>query len=679
MIANRLNKIVKNSLLIQNPNKFFQNNNSNSIFINSTSINHLKSNNNNNNNKNKNNFLSFSSSSILKSKNISNIIKEMEDVKMNEVKVVEPKELESTLETTNKISVDETQQKEQKENNETKEQSNIVTVIENSATILYNNQNEVFYNPVQEFNRDMSILMIKLFIEERKKECLERGKPFKKIRVLEALAATGLRSIRYAKEIGDDLDYILANDILQTAVDSIVKNREYNGVPEERIKPNLGDATMVMMENRTHSKQYDVVDVDPYGAPTQFLDSAVQAVADGGLLCVTATDTAVLCGSYPEACFHKYQSVPVHRAGFCHEMGLRILLHSIEQHANRYKRHIVPILSLSVDFYVRVFVRVYSSPLEAKKALSKMANIFSCIGCGSFHIQPTGVVKEEGNSIKYKVPLLNKEVGSHCQHCTKQYQFAGPFWAKRIHNVDFCKQAISFLEKNPTTFNTSRRMYGVLTSVIDELPDQMFYFKSDHFTHTLHLSTPPTAMIKSAILNGGYKVSSSHVLPSIKTDAPFQFLWDIFRTYAKDHPPKNLGPDSPAHHILSQEPKNKIDFTKNPLAKGEHPDVPKYFPNPKENWGPGSRATGGKSTKKRSSDEANVGENKKNRNQNKKKKNPTTTNCIYFIHNKCFKGDKCEYIHSKPTDSDQTTSTTTTDSIEPTTTTTTTTTTTADK
>lgn len=37
---------------------------------------------------------------------------------------------------------------------------------------------------------------------------------------------------------------------------------------------------------------YEVVDLDPYGSPSQFLDSAVQAVADGGLLCVTATDMA---------------------------------------------------------------------------------------------------------------------------------------------------------------------------------------------------------------------------------------------------------------------------------------------------------------------------------------------------------------------------------------------------
>jgi tRNA (guanine26-N2/guanine27-N2)-dimethyltransferase len=42
-------------------------------------------------------------------------------------------------------------------------------------------------------------------------------------------------------------------------------------------------------------------------------------------------------------------------------MALRILLASIDQHAARYKRYIVPVLSLSIDFYIRVFVRVYTS------------------------------------------------------------------------------------------------------------------------------------------------------------------------------------------------------------------------------------------------------------------------------------------------------------------------------
>ena len=37
---------------------------------------------------------------------------------------------------------------------------------------------------------------------------------------------------------------------------------------------------------------YDAVDLDPYGTPCQFLDGAVQAVSEGGLLLITATDMA---------------------------------------------------------------------------------------------------------------------------------------------------------------------------------------------------------------------------------------------------------------------------------------------------------------------------------------------------------------------------------------------------
>ncbi len=77
------------------------------------------------------------------------------------------------------------------------------------------------------------------------------------------------------------------------------------------------------------------MDLDPYGTPSMLLDSAVQSVAEGGILMVTATDMAVLCGNNGETCWTKYGSYPIHRP-YCHEMGLRILLGCIEQHASRW-------------------------------------------------------------------------------------------------------------------------------------------------------------------------------------------------------------------------------------------------------------------------------------------------------------------------------------------------------
>ena len=47
------------------------------------------------------------------------------------------------------------------------------------------------------------------------------------------------------------------------------------------------DARILMLQRPS---MYDAVDLDPYGSPVQLLDSAVQAVSEGGLLMVTATD-----------------------------------------------------------------------------------------------------------------------------------------------------------------------------------------------------------------------------------------------------------------------------------------------------------------------------------------------------------------------------------------------------
>lgn len=69
------------------------------------------------------------------------------------------------------------------------------------------------------------------------------------------------------------------------------------------------------------------------------------------------------------------------------KQALRILLSSIESHANRYKRYIVPLLCISVDFYVRIFIQVFTSPSEVKRSPSKQSLVYHCVGCGSYHFQ----------------------------------------------------------------------------------------------------------------------------------------------------------------------------------------------------------------------------------------------------------------------------------------------------
>ena len=96
----------------------------------------------------------------------------------------------------------------------------------------------------------------------------------------------------------------------------------------------------------------------------------VVAVNYGGMLMVTCTDMGVLAGNHPEACFAKYGSFPL-KSHFCHEQAIRIVLYSIERAANRYGRYIEPLISLHLDFFIRVFVRVHHGKKHVKLSCTK--------------------------------------------------------------------------------------------------------------------------------------------------------------------------------------------------------------------------------------------------------------------------------------------------------------------
>ena len=68
------------------------------------------------------------------------------------------------------------------------------------------------------------------------------------IRVLEGLAASGLRAIRYAREV-PGIARVDANDLDPVVVDAMRRNVAFNG-PEAscRVHPIQGDCRIVMMQ-----------------------------------------------------------------------------------------------------------------------------------------------------------------------------------------------------------------------------------------------------------------------------------------------------------------------------------------------------------------------------------------------------------------------------------------------
>jgi len=345
-------------------------------------------------------------------------------------------------------------------------------------------------------------------------------------------------------------------------------------------------------------KKFDVVDIDPYGSASEFLDSAVQCVDDGGLLCVTCTDLSVLCGNNPEVSWTKYQSIAI-KSKASHEAAFRIVLNTIQSHALKYKRVIEPLVSIFVDFYVRIFVRVHTSSLESKSGFSRVGYGFQCNGCESLYFQKLGTIEPQGRGVKYKVSN-GFPIEGNCEHCDNSFKTMGPLWLDPIHNKDWLDRAITHLNEPESVqlYKTHKRLLGLLSVCREELDIPLFY-GIQNLCSKLGLVSLKEIQIRSALIKLGFKVSSTHCEPNaIKTDAPPKILWDILRCWHKLHPAKidKEKPNTVKFKILSKEPEIESDFTELEEAKSKV-TIPKFFKI--KGGGPKAMASGKKKEKKK--------------------------------------------------------------------------------
>lgn len=495
----------------------------------------------------------------------------------------------------------------------------------------------VFYNPVQEFNRDLTIAVLSEFAEEhvkysreRKHKLWQKENPDKEpievdrdepliagqqhtdgMRILEGLAASGLRSMRFGLEI-PGVNKIIANDFDPHAVEIIEKNVRRNNL-ENLVEASHNDAAMLMYQNRKITDRFDVIDLDPYGSAGPFLDAAVQSVRDGGLLCITCTDAGTLCGNFGEKSFTMYGGLPL-KGRNCHEMAMRIILRSVEAHASTYSRYIVPLLSLSVDFYFRLFVKVYSGQYHAKFSASHTGMVYQCTGCSSFSVQPLcDAQPAKGDNYKF-TPARGPPVGIKCEHCRYQHQIGGPIYLGPLHDVEFVEKIISRVVADPENFNTSKRIEGMLSVVSEEIETPLYY-EADGLYQVLHCTPMKFTEFRSALLNAGYRVSLSHACKnSLKTDAPNSVIWDILRAWVAKNPVRRNEPGSAGHAILSEKPSIEVNFEPHPDAnpRSRSQNLVRWQHNPERNWGPKPRA-------KKSTDTDTL-ENRRLKNQGKRKR-----------------------------------------------------------
>ena len=374
---------------------------------------------------------------------------------------------------------------------------------------------KVFYNEKMALNRDITTLALLAY----KTLYLP-----KYLSVVDSMAASGIGSIRLLLEC-NGIQKIYINDLNPVATLLIKKNLKLNSLNEitYNIIVSNKDANFLFAEinqnyilNPDDESKPNVISIDPFGTPNLYLDSAFKAIKKSmSLICITATDSAVLFGIKPEVCFRKYLAKPLHNE-YCKEIGTRILLHFIARIANVNKLGIIPLLSFYSQHFIRIICLSFKEVNEINNAFINYGYIIHCNKCGY------------RKAVNYDIVSLRSE----CPNCNSQeyLDYAGPLWIGEIHQKEFLKTLIELNQQ--LNLPNKKRLIKLLDIIKDEIEMPLSYYNVHKLSKNLKIeSVPKLENIITLIRKEGYKASRTHFdFTSIKTDLDLQCLKELFLT-----------------------------------------------------------------------------------------------------------------------------------------------------
>jgi len=246
-----------------------------------------------------------------------------------------------------------------------------------------------------------------------------------------------------------------------------------------------------------HERAHDVVDLDPFGTPIPFADAAFRSARE--YVCVTATDTAPLCGAHFESGVRSYGAVP-RNTEFHAEMGLRVLLSALVRTAARYDIAATPVLSHVSSHYVRTYLRLDGGARAADRLIGELGYVDHCQRC---------LWREHERT-------LVADPVAECPECGQSTWTAGPIWLGPAHETEFVDRVAGNV---PGSFGTAETARDLLETIGGELDRPTHY---DQHRLYKRWGEPNTAMddFLGALRTAGHDASRTHYGgTTFKTDA----------------------------------------------------------------------------------------------------------------------------------------------------------------
>ncbi len=368
----------------------------------------------------------------------------------------------------------------------------------------------VFYNPVMEINRDLTIALTKMYMDQTIDD---------KIYFVEAMAGTGIRGFRLLNEIRDDRLYIIMNDASPTAFKLMKYNAEVFGYDSERLLLFNMDANYLFrkLHSDLHIKP-SIIDIDPYGTPAPFVFNALSCLKKKmSMLLVTATDTAPLVGKFPNAALRKYGSRVV-KNPFSKEIAVRVLTYMIGREGTILSIKTIPILGLFLHHFIRLVLITERGRRKADEFWQSVGWISFCPVCNSYDVT-RGITS---------FPSSQCFIKGH-----GNTEIIGPIWVDPIFDPDYIGSLINVIERQNSINKKNREKMLEILHNEREVSDLIFYYDIQDIARRLRVSTPQINVVVEFLKKKGFRASRTHFNPTaIKTDASIHFLIEAVKEIA---------------------------------------------------------------------------------------------------------------------------------------------------
>lgn len=346
-----------------------------------------------------------------------------------------------------------------------------------------------FFNPAAKLNRDLSVLAYRVFAPSLGRKTFA-----------DSFAGTGARALRVAVE-APEIEQIYGNDANPVAIEAAREAAKLNSV-HEKCHFSVDEVCKFLLQGDSEGERFGIIDLDPFGTPAKHIDCVLRAVLDGGLVSITATDTAVLCGVYPEVCLRRYYGRPLNNS-YGNETAIRLLLSLIALTASRLELSIRPVFVHATMHYLRVYAAVSVSSSEANDVYRSIGYVMHCFQCGHrFKAEEYGNIK--------------------CELCGSAMKIGGQLWTGALHDKELVKK---MLEQNP-----DRQCKKVLDVAAEEASDIPYYFRADEISAKLKTNPHSVQKIIEKLQSAGFAASKATLnTGAFKTDARIDQILNLLK------------------------------------------------------------------------------------------------------------------------------------------------------